>query len=125
MKIKYFSLKLMRLLCASIFFLTFLASFGRTEFLLSLLLGVCTLSHLFDLFSCFAVNKVFTTKVVLKSTSLDAFSLLLPVSLLVSVKLGISWGILVFILLVVFCIVYAVHTFRVYILCKGGEIYEG
>ena len=125
MKIKYFSLKLMRLLCASIFFLTFLASFGRTEFFLSLLLGVCTLSHLFDLFSCFAVNKVFTTKVVLKSTSLDAFSLLLPVAIVLSGKLELLWGSIVYILLVIFCIVYAVHTFRVYILCKGGDDYEG
>lgn len=125
MKIKYFSLKFMRLLCTSIFLLTFLASFGRTEFLLSLLLGVCTLSHLFDLFSCFAVNKVFTTKIVLKSTSLDAFSLLLPVAIVLSGKLELLWGSIVYILLVVFGIVYAVHTFRVYILCKGGEIYEG
>lgn len=125
MKIKYFLLKLMRLLCASIFFLTFLASFGRTEFFLSLLLGVCTLSHLFDLFSCFAVNKVFTTKVVLKSTSLDAFSLLLPVAIVLSGKLELLWGSIVYILLVIFCIVYAVHTFRVYILCKGGDDYEG
>lgn len=51
MKIKYFSLKLMRLLCTSIYFLTFLASFGRTEFLLSLLLGIFTLGHLIGVFS--------------------------------------------------------------------------
>lgn len=125
MKIKYFSLKLMRLLCTFIYLLTFLASFSRVELLISVLLGIFTLGHLIGLFSCFAVNRVFTAEVALESVSLDALSLCLPVSLLVSGKLRISWGILVFILLVVFCIVYAVHTFRVYILCKGGEIYEG
>ena len=125
MKIKYFSLKLMRLLCTSIYFLTFLASFGRTEFLLSLLLGIFTLGHLIGVFSCFAVNKVFTTKVALESNSLDALSLCLPVAIIVSGKLEFVWGIIVYILLAIFCIVYAVHTFRVYILCKGGEIYEG
>lgn len=125
MKIKYFSLKLMCLLCIFIYLLTFLASFSRVELLISVLLGIFTLGHLIGLFSCFGANKVFTTKVALESNSLDALSLCLPVSLLISGKLGIAWGIVVFILLVVFCIVYAVHTFRVYILCKGGEIYEG
>lgn len=73
----------------------------------------------------FCSEQGFTAEVALESVSLDALSLCLPVSLLISGKLEILWGILVFILLVVFCIVYAVHTFRVYILCKGGEIYEG
>ena len=125
MKIKYFSLKLMHLLCTSIYFLTFLASFGRTEFLLSLLLGIFTLGHLIGVFSCFGVTKVFTTKVALGSNSLDALSLCLPVAIIVSGKLEFMWGIIVYILLAIFCIVYAVHTFRFYILCKGGEDYEG
>lgn len=89
MKIKYFSLKLMRLLCTSIYFLTFLASFSGIELLISVLLGIFTLGHLIGVFSCFGANKVFTAEVALESVSLDALFLCLPTALLLSAKLGI------------------------------------
>lgn len=125
MKIKYFSLRLMYLLCLLIFLFSTLASFNRLNLLIVALLSLFLLAYFVGAFYYFSPNRVFTLSKALQSSSLDALALSLPVALLLTGKLGVGFfSIILYVLLFIFVITYSVHTVRVYILCKGADIYE-
>ena len=125
MKFKYFSLRLMHLLCMLIFLFSTLIGFNRLGLHLVVILSLFTLMYFGSIFSYFSPNRVFTLDEALQSSSLDALALSLPVALLLTGKLGVGFfSIILYLLLFIFVITYSVHTVRVYILCKGADIYE-
>ena len=91
MKFKYFSLRLMHLLCMLIFLSSTLIGFNRLGLHLVVILSLFTLMYFGSIFSYFSPNRVFTLDEALQSSSLDALALSLPVALLLTGKLGVGF----------------------------------